>query len=188
MRSVRGSSAAWSRRRSKDFRTDKWKDRQRKKGQKQKPQEKTFVPDGKANLYGWFDGSCEPVNPGGRGGWGIVLKNSLGETVFADGGKLGSGPEMSNNVAEYHAVSVLLELIGTVAAPGWKVVVMGDSKLVINQLSGEWRVNGGLYKPYFYRAKADLEKLKVAGIKVAFEWVRREENAEADTLSCSRSR
>jgi ribonuclease HI len=137
------------------------------------------------NLYGWFDGSCTPYNPGGYGGWGIVLKNSDNELIHKDGGKLEKGPHMSNNVAEYFAVADLLELIGTVAAKGWSVLIRGDSNLVINQMSGKWKVKKGMYLEQFHRAQKELMKLQKMGIAVTFEWVPREQNQEADELSVS---
>ncbi len=59
---------------------------------------------------GYFDGLCEPCNPGGVATWGYVLKRD-GETIEADSG-IACEPfsgNASNNVAEYSALIRLLE-------------------------------------------------------------------------------
>ncbi len=135
------------------------------------------------DLLGWFDGSCTPTNPGGFGGWGIVLKNGHEEVLHQGHGCLGNGPMMSNNVAEYCAVANLLEKVGTVACSGWSVMIRGDSNMVIQQLSGAWKAKQGRYMQEYLRAVAALAALENAAIWVEFEWIPREENTEADSLS-----
>ncbi len=135
------------------------------------------------DLIGWFDGSCAPFNPGGFGGWGIVLKNGHEEVLHQGHGCLGDGPHMSNNVAEYHAVANLLEMVGTLASSGWSVQIYGDSNMVINQLGHRWKAKGGLYLAEYGRAMSALAELELGGVWVDFTWIPREENTEADSLS-----
>lgn len=127
----------------------------------------------------FIDGACEPINPGGTGSIGIVVKY---QGKLLKGKKvIGAGPQISNNVAEYSALLSFLE---------WyvnnkhleKVAIKSDSKLVVNQMSGLWRVNDGLYFPVYQRCKnlMDLYQLKN---RISFEWIPREQNAEADRLS-----
>jgi ribonuclease HI len=42
---------------------------------------------------------------------------------------------MSNNVAEYVAALRALQAIQDLAAPGWRVLLQGDSQIVINRLA-----------------------------------------------------
>ena len=59
------------------------------------------------------------------------------------------------------------------------VALRSDSKLLVGQMSEEWKVKGGMY----------LEKLKEArdlmkGFgSISFEWIPRERNQEADLLT-----
>ena len=130
----------------------------------------------------FFDGVCEPRNPGGHGAWGALVKVD-GQVLYAEGGYVGVGPTVSNNVAEYS---------GFIAAVEWMlehnvhgvVIIRGDSNLVIKQLSGKWRIHGGLYRPFHDRAKVLLADLnKQVGGNVALEWMPREKNSECDRLS-----
>ncbi len=127
-------------------------------------------------IKGYFDGACEPFNPGGDGTYGVVLKVN-GRTVFSDGFYIGSGGLISNNVAEYAACIHLLSLILKIEGTG---VVLGDSKLVINQLCGTWAVHGGLYVPYYRKARALADRLRD---RIDLKWIPREQNTEADRLS-----
>lgn len=92
-------------------------------------------------IEGWFDGVCEPRNPGGHAAWGALVKQD-GQTIWSQGGYCGAGPQMSNNVAEYSGMIAVLERVKWL--PG-SLTIRGDSMLVIGQLTGEWRVRGGLY-------------------------------------------
>lgn len=134
------------------------------------------------NMFGWFDGSCNP-NPGGVCGWGIVLKDSNGTVLHKDGGECGYPPATSNNVGEHAACANLLELVGDLAGYGWRVLIRGDSKLVINQITGRWKAKRGLYIAEYRRNKESLKAVRDAGIVVEFAWVPREQNEEADAMS-----
>lgn len=58
-------------------------------------------------------------------------------------------------------------------------IIRGDSLLVTKQLNGHWRAKGGLYLSYFHEAIKLRRRLP--GVQI--EWVRRENNTEADYLS-----
>lgn len=124
----------------------------------------------------WFDGACEPVNPGGHGSWGAVVRVN-GVSVWQDGGYCGSGSKISNNVAEYQgliaAVTKAIDFDGD-------IVVRGDSKLVIMQMQGKWKARGGLYLPFYEEAKALVNEHRK---RLKFQWVPRDENAVCDELS-----
>jgi ribonuclease HI len=131
---------------------------------------------GTAMLTAYFDGACEPVNPGGHAAWGALLLRGEQE-IWSAKGYCGFGPAMSNNVAEYSGVCAVLERLQQETEP---CLVRGDSKLVIMQLTGNWKIRGGLYVPYYRKAKALYEPIKES---VSFEWVCREGNGICDVLS-----
>lgn len=89
----------------------------------------------------------------------------------------------TNNVAEYTAMIRGLEAAAELAKAGDKVVVRGDSQLVIKQMLGEYQVKAPNMRIMCTRAMAVVREVQKAGVKVSFEWVPREENAEADKLS-----
>jgi ribonuclease HI len=126
----------------------------------------------------WYDGCCEPVNPGGNAGFGALIKLD-GVTVWQTSGYVGSGPQMSNNVAEYSGmIGVLTELI-RMGYQHERVLVRGDNMMTIQQMAGHWRAKCGLYLPYFHRCKELVKKFS----KIRFQWIPREQNGEADELS-----
>lgn len=137
----------------------------------------------------WFDGCCEPQNPGGHAAWGAVVHVD-GESVYRAGGYCGVGPAMSNNVAEYSAfIAALTEAL----KHDGPILLRGDSKLVICQLSiqprsvskmkvkGKWMMRGGLYAS-FYRQADELMR-KNAHRSITLEWIPRELNDICDVLS-----
>jgi ribonuclease HI len=127
-------------------------------------------------IEAWFDGVAEPVNPGGHGAWGGVVRVD-GVTVFEKGGYIGHGKHISNNVSEYSAfIAVATEIL---KHPG-VAIIRGDSKLVINQINGTWNVNGGLYLPFYEKARTLWAKLKH---RAQLTWVPRDENDVCDYLS-----
>lgn len=138
-----------------------------------------------AQIEGWWDGCCEPVNPGGHAAWGALLKVN-GEVVMADGGYCGEGPQMSNNVAEYTGVLCLLNKIGELMRDGLRgiITLRGDSKLCVMQLMGRWRVKQGLYIPIYRKAKDALTGVReVCEGNIWLQWIPREQNSECDVLS-----
>ena len=128
-------------------------------------------------INAWFDGCCEPKNPGGHAAYGVVIEVD-GAITLQTGDYVGHGKEISNNVAEYAGVIRILEALAGI--PG-TAVIHGDSKLVINQLGvKKWKSHGGLYVPYMQKAKLLLAPLKD---RVKFQWIPREKNEMCDRLS-----
>jgi ribonuclease HI len=124
----------------------------------------------------YFDGLCYPKNPGGVAAYGYLVYRD-GEPIWRGFGTVGEGRGMTNNVAEYE---------GLRAAAQWlvdegikeKILIKGDSQLVIKQMKGEYRVNSATSKKYVPEIKRLL-----LGLEASFSWVPREENEEADGLS-----
>lgn len=127
-------------------------------------------------IEAYFDGCCEPRNPGGHAAWGAVVLID-GQTVYSAGGYCGVGPKMSNNVAEYSGfVAVATECL----KHSGPCIIRGDSKLVVMQLTGKWNVNGGLYSPFYREALPLWKQLKE---RARLEWIPREKNEICDVLS-----
>lgn len=134
----------------------------------------------------YFDGSCGPKNPGGTAAFGFTLSHFDTEIARANA-TVGTGPEMSNNVAEYAGLyngleAFLFEIFGK-SARATTLQVRGDSQLVINQMSGRWKAKSGLYYPWYEKTAELCKRIRKLGVKISFDWVPRELNQECDTLS-----
>ena len=128
-------------------------------------------------VIGYFDGLCEPKNPGGIATFGYVIFLEDGRVIKGYG--LASkpfSPDSTNNVAEYTGLICLLNEMKRLNLTN--PIIRGDSQLVIRQLMGEYKVRSKRILPLYIRAKELLNEL---GGKV--EWVPREQNKLADELS-----
>jgi len=124
----------------------------------------------------YFDGSCGPINPGGRGGWGFaIFVDDI--QIAEDWGTCGEGPGISNNVAEYAALIEAMEHVQRRFSAIHPTFV-GDSNLVIQQMSGNWKIKNGLYATLARKAQTIAR-----GRNYDFRWIPREENEIADELS-----
>ena len=133
-------------------------------------------------IIAYFDGACEPVNPGGTASFGAV--------VFVDGNRVwetsqifypikGKENETSNNVAEYSGFVSILEYLLEMGYEKEEIHVFGDSNLVIKQMFGTWKMRKGFYIPIAKKAKVLVKKFK----NMKGFWIPREENSIADELS-----
>ncbi|MGI0092361.1 MAG: ribonuclease HI [Nitrososphaerales archaeon] len=133
-------------------------------------------------LYVNFDGLCEPKNPGGVATYGLIIRAD-GDILLEDSGLAYAEPwtdDASNNVAEYSAIIRGLEwLDGKREYHDAPIVIRGDSKLVINQLKGLFKVKSMRLVELHHRAR---ELLSHFG-DVRMEWIDRSQNAEADLQS-----
>lgn len=130
-------------------------------------------------IVGYFDGACEPFNPGGlsTGGWVVhpcehVPQGLKGCKVYC----VGDGS--TNNVAEYQAA---IDCLRDIYRTGWRgaVKLYGDSQLVVRQFDGTYRCKAPLLVPLL----TTLKKGASFFASVALEWVPREQNVEADEMS-----
>ena len=126
-------------------------------------------------IEGYFDGACEPTNPGGWGLFGYVVRKD-GKLFALRSGCIGTGHWMTNNVAEYYALMRLLKFIRD-SFPEEKILIMGDSSLVINQIKGEFKVKNVRLKELWRKCR---ELMKDMNVK--FRWIPREENRIPDLL------
>lgn len=113
-------------------------------------------------------------NPGHSGSGAVVMDMASGE-ILAEIGLYGG--IASNNVAEYRAmiagVRRALEI-----DPDAELHIRMDSKLVIEQMSGRWRIK----HPDMAELAAEAREL-LSGIPVHFEWIPRLDNSRADKLA-----
>lgn len=123
------------------------------------------------------DGACEPVNPGGTAAYGWVIYWQ-GKRARDGCGVVCSGPEATNNVAEYQAVIKALEYLRSKDFTG-KISVCSDSRLIINQLSGLWNVSS----PHLKKLWKQTKDLAAQFEHVSYYWIPREQNTEADAMS-----
>jgi ribonuclease HI len=84
--------------------------------------------------------------------------------------------EATNNVAEYRALLLGLELARELGAS--EVEVVNDSELVARQIGGEYKVKHAGLRPLFVEAMRALREFD----RWAVSPVRRESNARADEL------
>ena len=84
--------------------------------------------------------------------------------------------EATNNVAEYHALLLGLELARELGAN--EVEVINDSELVARQIGGEYKVKHAGLKPLYADAMRSLRDFDGWAVRA----VRREENSRADEL------
>lgn len=87
---------------------------------------------------------------------------------------------VSNNVSEYLSIIAGMEYLvemGLEKTSG--ITFYGDSKLVIEQMSGRWGIKEGAYKTYAQYAKKLVWKFR----SPIFTWIPREENTRCDSLS-----
>jgi len=112
-------------------------------------------------------------NPG-EAGFGFVIRDDEGRVLVERGGYLG---RTTNNVAEYTAVAEALELIASSGTDA-EVEVRADSRLLVEQLSGRWKIRNGGLQEIALRIRRTLDPRRVH-----YVWVPREENAAADALA-----
>jgi ribonuclease HI len=132
-----------------------------------------------------FDGSCGPKNPGGTAAYGYAISSTgLAEPIETGHGVIGTGPAMSNNLAEFTALAEGLLAFSKLLLVNPILKVYGDSKIVINIMSKTWRATSDkLYYPAYLRAAELLRRLRVKGVTVSFDHVYREQNQLCDDLS-----
>ena len=131
-------------------------------------------------LEAYYDGSCNPINPGGHGTWGAWIRDAHTlEVLQTLKGYCGHGKLISNNVAEYAGMIGALEWLLREGHAGTPIVVHGDSMLTIMQVTKRWKAKSGLYLPYYKRAMELIPMFE----DINFQWIPRRDNATADELS-----
>ncbi|NML49420.1 bifunctional RNase H/acid phosphatase [Streptomyces sp. R302] len=113
-------------------------------------------------------------NPGPAGYGAVVLDPATGEILAEAAEYIGVA---TNNVAEYKGLIAGLRAALDVA-PDATVRVRMDSKLVVEQMSGRWKIKHPDMKPLAAEASRAFPR-----DRVTYEWIPRERNKHADRLA-----
>ena len=108
-------------------------------------------------------------NPG-PAAYGVHITDEAGNTIADFGENLGTA---TNNQAEYAGVIAGLRYLTT--TPHRQVTIRLDSKLVVEQLSGRWKIKNSGMQELAIEARGLLREFDAK-----FEWVPREQNSIAD--------
>lgn len=128
----------------------------------------------------YCDGACRG-NPG-PSSYGVIARLSDHTEVGRGGMFLEPG---TNNSAEWQGAVAAIQFAKEVVdsptglAIG-RVIVRMDSLLVVKQLTGAWKIKQPHLKVFYDQARAIIQKLNVPA---RFEWIPREQNAEADKIA-----
>ncbi|WP_081746426.1 reverse transcriptase-like protein [Arthrobacter sp. H5] len=147
------------------------------------------VPDSEATL---FEDTTEPTpganlrlliveadggsrgNPGHAGYGALVRDPETGTILVEKAAYLGKA---SNNVAEYSGLVAGLELADRIDS-GARIHVKMDSKLVVEQMEGRWKIKHADMRSLAMQARKTVDPRRVS-----YEWIPRERNKDADRLS-----
>ena len=113
-------------------------------------------------------------NPGPSGSGAVVIDAATGLVIREISEFIGIA---TNNVAEYRALKAALEEVHRIN-PLARVRVRMDSKLVIEQMSGNWKIK----HPDMRELALEAQSV-ISGVDVRFEWIAREFNSRADAVA-----
>lgn len=131
----------------------------------------------KASLEIYIDGASRG-NPG-PSGIGILVRDTKGKDLIRRGEFLGKA---TSNVAEYTALVKALQIIAKnkkIASQASNLAVKSDSKLLINQIIGNYRIKSKNLIPLVIKARKLLKNFNSADFKL----ITRSENKIADKLA-----
>ncbi len=112
-------------------------------------------------------------NPG-PAAYGCLIRNAeTNEIIFQEGKFIGT---QTNNYAEYSGLIRALEKCFELDSNA-QIQVFMDSKLVVEQMSGSWKIKHENMKLLVEKARNAFPQ-----INVSYEWIPREENLIADAL------
>ena len=124
----------------------------------------------------WTDGAARG-NPGPAGA-GALVTDAEGAVLAEIAEGLGVA---TNNVAEYTAAILGLERAAELGATD--VLLRSDSRLLVEQLAGRFKVKNAVLQQLHAKAKA----IASGFTRITYEHVRRELNTAADALANPRS-
>ncbi len=112
---------------------------------------------------------------------------SIGVAYFLDGAKINTYREdiglATNNEAEYTALVRALELVlksSKLQATGYKSIeVFSDSRLMVNQVKGLWKVKEARLRDFIFKIRALEAEI---GLPISYKDIPREQNTVADDL------
>ena len=113
-------------------------------------------------------------------GYGALVRDATSGRVLWEGAApLG---KESNNVAEYSGLIAGLKAVLRIDA-GADVEARMDSKLVVEQMAGRWKIKHPDMRQLALEARDVAAQISAAGGSVSFTWIPREQNKDADALS-----
>jgi broad specificity phosphatase PhoE/ribonuclease HI len=115
-------------------------------------------------------------NPG-PAGYGAVVKDASDGQVLAEAAE--AIGVTTNNVAEYRGLIAGLRAALDLGGEGAQVAVRMDSKLVIEQMAGRWKIKNEGLRPLAAEAGSLVRRLRVT----EWTWIPRERNQHADRLA-----
>ena len=122
-------------------------------------------------LFVYADGASRG-NPG-PASYGVSIVDQAGNTIAEFGEQLGI---RTNNYAEYQGVIAALRYLSTTTYR--QITIRMDSKLVIEQLSGRWKVKSDDMRELVGEASRLL-----GPFEAKLEWIPREQNSRADQMA-----
>ena len=145
----------------------------------------------KKKLFVNFDGLCEPANPAGIPCYGFVVKNENATVSYRGYGLVNSvkpfSPRANSNAAEYGSAIKAMEWLvenGYAANDNdeYEILVRGDCQLIMRKLkSRDYSPRAARMSPMY--DIAIMLRSKFPPDSIRFEWVKRDENREADELA-----
>jgi ribonuclease HI len=87
---------------------------------------------------------------------------------------------VNNNEAEYAALELAIQVLAMIGVRNQRVVLKGDSQVVLHQLSGEWACYEESFQRYIGRIEQQAKKLR---IDFGYEVLPRKANREAHQLA-----
>ncbi|MFV0464045.1 MAG: histidine phosphatase family protein [Nostocoides sp.] len=118
-------------------------------------------------------------NPGVAGYGALVRDADTGAVLWERAEPLG---RQSNNVAEYTGLIAGLTCAYAIE-PGADIEARMDSKLVVEQMAGRWKIKHEDMRRLALSARDLVRDIEAAGGAVTFTWIPRERNGAADALS-----
>ena len=121
-----------------------------------------------------IDGGARPTNPG-HAGFAVVIHLYPGGTMHLLSRYIGW---RTNNAAEYFALITAIKYAKALGAQ--ELEVRSDSRLVVEQVQGRWRVREESLRPLQREARELLAQLFPSAWSL--DWVSREDNVQADQI------
>jgi ribonuclease HI len=144
----------------------------------------------KKKLFVNFDGLCEPANPAGIACYGFVVKNESATASYRSSGLVNSvrpfSPEANSNAAEYGSAIKAMEWLAENGYANhnddYEILVRGDCELITRKLKNRnYSPRAARLSPMYDRAV--MLRSKFAPDSIRFEWIKRDQNREADELA-----
>lgn len=140
-------------------------------------------------LIARFDGGCWP-NPSGHAACACLVTKSDGYEIHRESKYLGSGALMSNNVAEFEGLLLIIRWFNaTVKEHKENITIIGDSRVVINRMKhGQKAVSDGgrrFFPSSGVCARISFDCLLAASWnrhRMKFQWESRDNNDECDAM------